>query len=119
MDFMEDEFKRNLEKYESWREYYNKYVVSFLQHGSTFAGRLIGADSEGYLILNPFQGWAYSKRKGEIVREAKLIEGNSRTRSDLVISVRPTTKKDLEAYCQYTNEHEEKNNKKDDSQNTK
>ena len=116
---MTDEFRRNLEKYDSWREYYNKYVVFFPQYGSTFAGRLIGADSEGYLILNPFQGWAYSKRKGEIVREAKLIEGNSRIRSDLIATIEPTTKKSLEAACEYTNEHEEKNNKKDNSQNTK
>ena len=109
---MIDEFKRNLEKYDSWKEYYNKYVIVFQQQGSTFAGRLIGADREGYIILNPFQGWVYGKEKGGVVRKSELIKGNSKIRSDFIATIEPTTKKSLEAACEYTNEHEEKNNKK-------
>ncbi len=83
-------------------EYIGKYVILFPAQGSSYSGKLVNIE-KGHAILNPHQGAEFSKTKG-LTR--KLIPKNAKVRLEYIITIEPTTKEDLEAYCEFQNEQD-------------
>ena len=89
---------------ETWKEYIGQYVIIYpaMSH-STFSGKMVGIE-EGYAVLNPFQGGSYDKEKGLI---RKMIHRNSRVSLVGVVGIEPSTLRDIEAYCKFSNRQSE------------
>ena len=89
-----------------WDEYIGEYIVITSQSGSNTSGRLVEV-KEGYAVLNPFQGAEYDSERG---RTRKLVHKNAKVNALMVSEITPTTKKDLEAFCIYTDKKEREAN---------
>ena len=100
-----------IEKKEDAFEYYKeKYVVIYTNNRS-FGGMLKEIE-DGWLILQPFQGYEYDAEKG-LTR--KLVKDEiMKVRRDDATGIEPTTEKDIIAYCEYSNKHPESEQKKKD-----
>jgi hypothetical protein len=86
-------------------EYIGKYVIIYPYHGSSFVGKLVEL-KEGYATLNPHQAGYYDKEKGLI---RKIIEKDSKVNLMNIVAIEPTTKKNLEASCEYLNKQNQSN----------
>ena len=89
--------------------YIGRYITVFPQHGSTFCGKLVDI-VEGHLVLNPFLGRDYDPKKGNTFR---LINRDSIIDCYKIVTVEPTTKRNLENYCEFQNANNQKENRKD------
>ena len=67
---------------------------------------------DGWLILQPFQGFGYDAEKGLIKKIVK--DEPMKVRMDEVTGIEPTTEEDIISYCEYSNKHPESEKKKKD-----
>lgn len=88
-----------------WREYIGKWVTIKAQGiPTTYAGKMIEIKDGKYAVLSPFQSGHFDEETGFICGMS-----NERSLVPLVGSgIEPTTKKNIEDYCKYTNKKSEK-----------
>lgn len=87
-----------------WESYKGEYIIIYSSTGNrTFGGKLIDIKEGVYGILNPFQGADY----GEGKLKRKLIDKNSSIFLPGT-SIEPTTKSNLEIFCELSNKEENK-----------
>ena len=89
-----------------------EYVIIYLENSSTFSGR-VDRIEEGEVILFPYQGVEY--RDDELNR--KLIEKERSIKMGLIAVIDKTTKKNIEAFCNYYNKREKLEDKKTQQEN--
>lgn len=82
-----------------FEEYINEWIIINVRGISNSFGGYCVDIRDGYAVLNPFQGAKWDGEKG-LTR--KLIRKNSKVPLE-GSSIQPTTKKDLENYCEYLN----------------
>ena len=87
--------------FEIYRDNYN-YAV-FMTQTNTFSGKVVDIDDE-FVTLNPYTGYNYDKEKGPV---RALIDMPSKIRLMDIVAIEPTTKNDLENYCEYSNKHQD------------
>jgi len=85
-------------------QYIGKWIIINSMNGVNSAGKLVGID-EGYMVLNPHQGLKWDPEKG---MSRGLVKENSLVESSKIASIDPTTRRDLEAFCTFKNNEEEK-----------
>jgi len=84
-----------------YKDNYN-YAI-FMTQTNSFSGKIVDIDNE-FVTLNPYTGYNYDKEKGPI---RAFINMPSKIRLIDIVAVEPTTKKDLENYCEYSNKHQD------------
>ncbi len=97
-----------------WDEYIGKYVIIHPgMQSRSMAGKLISVHS-GIATLNPFQGGNFDPDKGQI---REIISQNAKLTVSPGTIIEPTTKKNLENYCEHMNKQEQQFLSQRDSQN--
>ncbi len=85
---------------EVWKEYIGRYVVIYpSMHQATFSGKLTRIE-DGYGILHPHISGHYDKEKG-LIRH--LVNEDSKVDMTHLVAIEPTTRKSIEASCEFLN----------------
>ncbi|PIO08753.1 hypothetical protein COU59_00245 [Candidatus Pacearchaeota archaeon CG10_big_fil_rev_8_21_14_0_10_34_12] len=87
----------------------NEEYVTVITRTSTHGGK-VNRVEEGYVYLSPFQTGRYHPERG---LELFISDESARVKVEDIISVFPTTKERIEAYCKFQNrENQEERAKK-------
>lgn len=99
-----------------WNEYIGKWVTIKAQGiPTTYAGKMIEIKGGEYAVLSPFQSGHFDVERGFICEMS-----NERSLIPLVGSgIEPTTKKNIEDYCKYTNKKSDEERKKQKKESSK
>lgn len=99
-----------LQKKEGTFDYRRGKYTIFHTNNRSWGGRLKDIE-DGWLLLHPFQGFGYDAERGLI---KKLVGDGDPVKVKIndITGIEPTTKKDMIAYCVYSNKHPEKEEKK-------
>src|SRR3989344_3978496 len=100
-----------LKKKEGTFEYRRGKYTIFYTSSRSFGGMLKDIE-DGWLVLHPFQGFGYDAKKGLIKKLVEDEHDPMKVRINDVIGIEPTTREDMIAYCEYSNKHPEKEEKK-------
>ena len=100
-----------LQKKEGPFEYRRGKYTIFQTAGRSYSGMLKDIE-DGWLVLHPFQGFGYDAKKGLIKKLVEDEHDPMKVRINDVTGIEPTTREDMIAYCEYSNKHPEKEEKK-------
>lgn len=86
-----------------FEEYIGKYVIIYPMHQISFAGKLERIEPE-FLVLNPFLSHKYAEERVF----NRIQSGDLKISKEHILSIHPTSRKNLEDYCIYQNKEAEK-----------
>ena len=82
-----------------YKQFIGKWIIIYPRNTNTFAGKLREIKEE-FAVLNPHQSVYYDKEKGLI---RNISKKNAVVSIIDICVIEPTTKKSLEASCEYLN----------------
>jgi hypothetical protein len=98
---------RNIEEKQGVLEQYiGEYIIITPPNGTSHSGRLDRIE-DPYAVLNPYQGANWDSEEG-ITRI--LINGDQKIFASPFTDITPTTKENIEAFCNYHNKKDHESN---------